>query len=132
MDKELVAEWLKFAAADIDTVLLLKEMRPQHREIICYHCEQAVEKYLKGFLVFMEQMPPKTHDLTLLCNLCSEHDSNFSSLLSSCNYLTDFAVQPRYPKEMDISDANVKTAIKYALKVRDFCAIVDLKADVEG
>ena len=41
MDKELVAEWFRFADDDIDTVLLLKEMRPQHREIICYHCEQA-------------------------------------------------------------------------------------------
>ena len=51
MDKELVAEWLKHADDDIDTALLLKEMRPQHYEIICYHCEQAVEKYLKGYLV---------------------------------------------------------------------------------
>jgi len=59
MDKELVAEWLRFAADDIDTVLLLKEMRPQHFEIICYHCEQAVEKYLKGFLVSKDQMLSK-------------------------------------------------------------------------
>jgi hypothetical protein len=44
MDKNLVAEWLRFADYDIDTVLLLKEMRPQHFEIICYHCEQAVKK----------------------------------------------------------------------------------------
>ena len=39
MDEELVAEWFKFADDDIDTVLLLKEMRPQHREIICYHSQ---------------------------------------------------------------------------------------------
>jgi len=28
MDKELVAEWLRFADDDIDTALLLKDMRP--------------------------------------------------------------------------------------------------------
>jgi len=39
MDKELVAEWIRFADDDIDTALLLKDMRPQHHEIICYHCE---------------------------------------------------------------------------------------------
>jgi len=132
MDKELVAEWFKFADADIDTALLLKEVRPQHREIICYHCEQAVEKYLKGFLVSRGKMPPKIHDLTNLCNLCSEYDNNFLSLLPNCNYLTDFSVQPRYPKEMDISDANVEKAIKYALDVKDFAAIVKLKTELEG
>jgi len=127
MDKELVAEWFKFADGDIDTVLLLKEMRPQHREIICYHCQQAVEKYLKGFLVSKEQMPPKIHDLTILYNLCLEYDSNFSSLLLNCNYLTDFSVQPRYPKEMNISDENVEKAVRYALEVRDFAVIVKLR-----
>jgi len=130
MDRELVAEWFRFADADVDTVLLLKEMRPQHREIICYHCEQAVEKYLKGFLVSKNQMPPKTHDLTYLCNLCSELDGSFSGLLPNCNYLTDFGVQPRYPKEMDISDANVERAVKYALDVRDFAVIVGLREEI--
>ena len=130
MDEELVAEWFKFADADIDTALLLKEMRPQHREIICYHCEQAVEKYLKGFLVSKNQMPPKTHDLTNICNLCSEQDQNFSSLLPQCSYLKQFGVQPRYPKEMDISYTNVEQAIKYALKVRDFIGIEKLRNDI--
>ena len=130
MDKNLVAEWIKFADADIDTVLLLKEMRPQHREIICYHCEQAIEKYLKGFLVSKEQVAPKIHDLTYLCNLCSEQDKDFASILPQCSYLKQFSVQPRYPKEMDISDANVEKAIKYALNVRDFMVIVKLREEV--
>ena len=86
MDKELIAEWFRFADDDIDTALLLKDMRPQHHEIICYHCEQAVEKYLKGFLVSKEQMPPKTHDLNNLCDLCSEHDHDFLQLQPQCSY----------------------------------------------
>ena len=105
MDKELVGEWFKFADNDIDTVLVLKEMRPQHWEIICYHCEQAAEKYLKSFLVSKEQIPPKTHDLTNICNLCSEQDKDFTS-------------------------ANVEQAIKYALDVKDFSAIAKLREDV--
>ena len=131
MDKELVAEWFKFADADIDTVLLLKEMRPQHREIICYHCEQAVEKYLKGFLLSKGQIPPKIHDLTYLCNLCVEQNQDFSNILPQCSYLKQFGVQPRYPKEMDITDANVEKAIIHALEVRDFMVIAELKKCVE-
>ena len=127
MDKELVAEWFRLGDDDIDTALLLKEMRPQHREIICYHCEQAVEKYLKGFLVSKDQIPPKTHDLTLLCNLCSEQDQNFVNILPQCSYLKQFSVQPRYPKEMDITDVNVEKAVKYALDVKGFPEIVELR-----
>jgi HEPN domain-containing protein len=127
MDKELVAEWIKFADNDIDTVLLLKEMRPQHHEIICYHCEQAIEKYLKGYLVSKGRMPPKTHDLKNLCDLCSEYENNFSNLFSQCDYLTQFAVQPRYPKELYLTSANVEKAIKYALEVRDFNIIAVLR-----
>ena len=130
MDKELVAEWFKFADNDIDTALLLKEMRPQHREIICYHCQQAAEKYLKGFLVSKEQRPPKIHDLTNLCNICSEHVSDFSNLLPQCSYLNQFGVQPRYPKELEITNANVEQAVKYMLEVRDFAAIVELREEI--
>jgi HEPN domain-containing protein len=131
MDKELVAEWFKFADDDIDTVLLLKEMRPQHFEIICYHCEQSVEKYLKGFLVSKDQMPPKTHDLTNLCNLCSEYDGTFTDLLSQCSYLKQFGVQPRYPKELNINAVSVEQAIKYALEVKDFGVFVGLREVLE-
>ncbi|GHV93822.1 HEPN domain-containing protein [Spirochaetia bacterium] len=130
MDKELVAEWFKFADDDIDTVLLLKEMRPQHYEIICYHCEQAAEKYLKGFLISKEQMPPKTHDLANLCNLCAEQLSDFSGILPQCSYLTQFGVQPRYPKELEITNANVDQAIKYALEIKNFAPIQKLRAEI--
>jgi len=130
MDRELVAEWFKFADDDIDTVLLLKEMRPQHHEIICYHCEQAVEKYLKGFLVSKGQMPPKTHDLTHLCNICAEQDQGIINLLPQCSYLKQFGVQPRYPKEFDITSANVDQAIRYTLDMRDFTLIVKLREEI--
>ena len=132
MDKELVAEWFRFADDDIDTALLLKDMRPSHHEIICYHCEQAAEKYLKGFLVSKEQMPPKTHDLTNLCSLCSEQDNDFISLLPQCSYLTQFGVQARYPKELHITSADVEQAIKYALEVKDFTLIVKLREVVSS
>ena len=131
MDKELVAEWLRFADDDIDTVLLLKEMRPQHFEIICYHCEQAVEKYLKGFLVSKDQMPPRIHDLPNLCHLCSEYDNSFLNLLPHCNYLTLFGVQPRYPKEIDITAVSVERAIKYALEVKEFGVFVKIREIID-
>ena len=53
-------------------------------------------------------------------------------VLTQCNYLEQFGTQPRYQKEMDISDANVAKAVKCALEVRDFTVIVELRADLGG
>jgi len=69
-------EWIEIADNDFDSAILLNEAVRKHYEIICYHCSQAVEKYLKGYLVSMDIVPKKTHDLRFLNNLCIELDNN--------------------------------------------------------
>lgn len=58
------SEWLDFAYMDLSAAEHLLTMRPLPVEIICYHCEQAAEKFLKATLVQFDREPPKTHDLT--------------------------------------------------------------------
>jgi hypothetical protein len=36
---------------------------PLPSEIICYHCQQSAEKFLKAVLVMQGIRPPKTYDL---------------------------------------------------------------------
>ena len=52
-------EWQRLAAMDLSTAEYLKNMNPLPIEIICYHCQQSAEKYLKGYLVFCGMTPPK-------------------------------------------------------------------------
>lgn len=59
------SEWLDFAYMDLSAAEHLLTMRPLPVEIICYHCEQAAEKFLKATLVQFDREPPKTHDLKL-------------------------------------------------------------------
>ena len=70
----LSSEWLDMAEMDLNAAEYLLGMRPVPVEIICYHCEQAAEKLLKGALIHAGIEPPKTHDLIQLCKLCSEMD----------------------------------------------------------
>jgi HEPN domain-containing protein len=52
MDKVTQAqEWERYAAMDLDSAEYLLHMIPVPIEIICYHCRQSAEKYLKGYLV---------------------------------------------------------------------------------
>ena len=48
-----------------------------YSSIICFHCQQAIEKYLKAYLIYNETRPPKTHDLLQLAALCSDYDQVF-------------------------------------------------------
>jgi HEPN domain-containing protein len=69
MEIETTFEWLNFADADYDSALILNNAYRKHNAIICYHCQQAVEKYLKAFLCFHGVIPPKIHVLEALCAL---------------------------------------------------------------
>lgn len=60
--------WLSFANADIKTASKLFEDRDL-AGIICFHCQQAIEKGLKAVLHEYNVAIPKTHSLVKLFNL---------------------------------------------------------------
>jgi HEPN domain-containing protein len=63
MNNENVKEWLQLANDDLYSAKILNEAVRKPYEIICYHCAQSIEKYLKGYLTFCDIIPKKTHDL---------------------------------------------------------------------
>jgi HEPN domain-containing protein len=69
---------------------------------ICFHCQQAVEKFLKAFLVYHNIDFPRTHDLDFLLSECKKINSEvFDVDLGS---LTDFGVSIRYPDDFYLPD----------------------------
>jgi HEPN domain-containing protein len=116
----IAAEWFQFAKSDLDTAKFLLQMHPMPTEIICYHCQQSAEKYLKGYISFHGQSLLKTHDLTRLNILCKEYDSSFSDIDDDCIELTDYGVTVRYPFHLDLQDSDVTHAIKSAESIASF------------
>ena len=114
MNHEYVAEWFKHAEMDFTTAEHLLTLHPHPLEIICFHCQQAAEKYLKGYLVFKDKVePPKTHELVLLQIECMKSDGRFEEISRACEVLSRYSVQPRYPNEMEITEKNMQRAIEY-------------------
>ncbi len=62
-----------------------------------FHCQQAVEKGLKAFLVSRGQRFRKVHNLTYLLDLCEDHDEDLAELRDDVQRLNPFAVNERYP-----------------------------------
>jgi HEPN domain-containing protein len=71
--------------------------KPPDHDVVCFHCRQAVEKYLKGYLQENKATFPKTHDLRTLVNLAMLFDSTVASLRRQVHPLTKYAVEYRYP-----------------------------------
>jgi HEPN domain-containing protein len=64
---------------------------------ICFHAQQAAEKYLKAFLISRGTPVGRTHDLEFLIGECGKHDPTLSVLLNDCQALSGHAVDSRYP-----------------------------------
>ncbi len=115
-----VQDWLARADEDIKVAeLALKEGGLPNP--ICFHAQQAAEKYLKGFLAFYEKHVRKIHDLQSLISECKKIDANFSDIEKEAVYLTQFYTETRYPgdiTEFTLNEAD--GAYKATLKIRKF------------
>jgi HEPN domain-containing protein len=99
VNDKIVKIWLKYANDDLKAGVLLFNNDPyEFKSIVCYHMEQAVEKYLKAYLIFNDKEINKTHDITELIENCKEIDIDFDNIYSfNANELTDYAVNLKYP-----------------------------------
>ena len=63
-------------------------------EIVCFHCQQAVEKYLKALLLSNNEDIQKTHNIDFLLNKCKKYNQELERYIG--NPLSDYAVDLRY------------------------------------
>jgi HEPN domain-containing protein len=90
-------QWLEKAEHDLLAARLILDHQPIILDISCFHCQQAVEKYLKTFLIFHKKDFPKTHNIDLLLKACSAINDRFNKV--DVKNLEDFAVRGRYPHD---------------------------------
>jgi len=87
-------------------------------DTVCFHCQQAAEKYLKCLLTYLGIQAPRTHDLKALAALVpAEH--RFPVRVEDLAGLNPYAVDVRYAddwREPQLNDA--KRALELASKVR--------------
>ena len=114
----IVKEWVDFAKMDWMTARHLYEsFFPRPREIICFHCQQSIEKMLKGLLIFLGQPLQKTHDLTMLINFLPDDFTMPHDYQKICAKLTVYATATRYPSEYRLTEEEVDSAIRDTAKV---------------
>jgi HEPN domain-containing protein len=85
-------------------------------EDLCFQAQQAVEKALKGLLIFYNVDPEKTHNLVLLIKELSRY-CELPDEVNEAVILNDYAVQTRYPGDFTpIEEEEYNQAVNIAEK----------------
>jgi HEPN domain-containing protein len=94
---DLVRNWLIKSARDLLCARELAEATTPLLDSAVYHCQQAAEKAVKGFLIYTDTRFDKTHDVELLTSQASGIEPVFNNYLSAARLLTPYAIEFRYP-----------------------------------
>jgi len=124
-------EWFIKADDDFEAVQILNEAYKKKIEIMCYLCSQAVEKYLKGFLVYNGIIPVKTHNLEYLVDECIKIENSFKTIENDCVFINKYSAEVRYPNKVDITEDILKYVIKVAEKVKNFEVFNKIREEIK-
>jgi len=119
--QELAQRW--FEKAESDLLNVENNLRAERCPVdtVCFHCQQAAEKYLKGFLACHDVPLTKTHDLVLLlAQVEAIAEAEAQMLRPSLLLLDAYSVSVQYPEESELppSDEQMRAAVNAAYLVR--------------
>ena len=109
---------MRKAEADYRLAAKLAADKEAFYDQLCFHCQQAAEKYLKALLQELGHPIPRTHMLRDLLNLLIPQYQELHSLQRGVKFLTRFAVETRYPGD-SASKRQAKAAFRWATLVRE-------------
>lgn len=116
----LTLEWIDKAEGDLLTARREYRVRKSPNfDAVCFHTQQAAEKYLKAILQENGMPIPRIHSLVDLLALISKGDPGLLILQADTNMLEGYAVQFRYPG-LSANKVDAKAALSAAERICSF------------
>ena len=113
----LTLEWIQKAEGDYTTVKLLQESPISSKDVICFHAQQCIEKYLKAWLQEANIPFSKTHDLETLLDLIVPTIPAWQTWYSEFSTISEHAIDPCYPGKFATA-SEAEQAVEICIKVR--------------
>ena len=95
---EILHDWWRKVESDLKTARDEAQTGNPATDAVCFHCQQAVEKTFKAWLLWHERTFEPTHNVEVLRRACEEIDRKFAGLAPT-TALTPYAVMVRYGDE---------------------------------
>ncbi|MFL5341554.1 MAG: HEPN domain-containing protein [Gemmataceae bacterium] len=108
------------------------------RNVVCFHCQQAAERFLKPLLQELGLQVPRTHNLTDLLELLVPHDSTLARQRRVLTSLKRYAVEYRYlglqarTREMHAALRNAEAHSRDRSGLAELAAVMDDTATRPG
>lgn len=99
-DSSIPNDWYQKGNADIDTVEILLKYGG-NMEIAALHIQQALEKYLKGYLLSKGWKLKRTHDLVELFDCALKYNPDLGDFQNVFEEVTAYYFEARYPVSID-------------------------------
>lgn len=115
-----VAQWLAKANEDLVAIEILVDHYKCPRNTVCFHCQQHVEKLIKGLLTLHSIEFPKTHSLRRLIQLAEKISPELYGNIDEVDEITYHAVQSRYPDDWrEVSEDEMTEVIRILRIIRE-------------
>lgn len=112
--------WLTRAAKDLRSAEHGFTASPPLLEDVVFHCEQAVEKAFKGFLIWHDIPFRRTRSLEELGRQCMKIDPTLKGPVDQAVPLSEYAWKFRYPGELEEpTNEEAEEALKTSREVYD-------------
>ncbi len=98
-DSKLHTDWYEYAERDLAAAALLYK-DPFTLIYAFFHCHQAVEKALKGYLLYSNGFAPDGHNLIYLCKKVAEKVFAMRKFYELCVDLNGYYIHARYPADI--------------------------------
>jgi len=111
---QAVERRLRVAERDRQTVLACMAADPPLRDSAAFHCQQAIEKLLKGFLTLAGKRGGRIHSLERLAALVQTSFLDLADQLATTRRWSDWVTVYRYPEEdapPEPDEAEIRTAL---------------------
>ncbi len=114
-DSKRYFDWLERAECDLDSARILKDNNGDNCNA-AFHCQQCIEKALKGYLLYETGKHVDGHNLTFLCRSACRIDRKFDEWLDESTSLNRYYIETRYPTDIgfDITDRELDKVYKMA------------------
>lgn len=121
VDSKLVNGWIEKADEDLKFATVILEEGLEFYPQICFALHQAVEKYLKAYIIANELDFQKVHDLGRLVKICGQKDKEFDQYFDKVVDLSTYYIETRYPDyEVQVNKSQAEDALNLAEQIATF------------
>ena len=101
-DSKRYFDWLYYASIDLRAAKLLHEDNRCYN-LVAFHCQQCVEKAMKGYLLWRNHKLLDGHNLPWLCKQAMVEDPHFRDYLPLVSEINHYYIEARYPADFLLS-----------------------------